>query len=57
MADVLQAIMIDLLSHLTAWAMGHNQVVGPDDEYYITLTQLDAVIKQLLESYGRRIIN
>lgn len=39
-------IVMVLYADATAWAMEHNQVVGENRDYYVTLAQLEAFIKK-----------
>jgi ABC-type transporter Mla subunit MlaD len=50
----MKSFLMDLLAHLTTFAMRNNQVVGEDKEYFVTLAQLEVAIKQMLVEYDRR---
>lgn len=53
MVNEVRAFSIELLRNLTEYAMKNNQVIGEENDYYFTLSQLEAVLKKLLEKYGR----
>ena len=38
-----------MYAEITQFAMRWNQVVGPDNSYYVTLEQLEAALRQLME--------
>jgi hypothetical protein len=42
---------LQLYSWVTNFAMKNNQVIGENRDYYITLQQLEEILKQLSEIY------
>lgn len=52
MMDQVQAFAIDVLKSLTTWSMERQQLTK-DNEYYVTLAELEAVIKEFISKYVR----
>ena len=53
MANAVVDFAIELLKILTTSAMRDDRVVGENKDYYVTLWELEAVVKKLIDKYGR----
>lgn len=53
MANAVVDFAIELLKILTAQAVKNDQVIGENKDYYVTLWDLEAVVKKLIDKYGR----